>query len=226
MTFSIKEMSLEDRPRERLYREGAEILTNAELLSVLIGTGSKNKSALEIAHELTADNGLYRHVAKCHKVEELYCKGLGKAKAAKILAALELGKRVACASAVESEQITSPNDAAQYLMGRLRNETHEKFLVMLLDTKNKIINTEQISEGSLNGSVVHPREVYAPAIVAHSACILVAHNHPSGDPRPSYEDRKITEILDKTGDILGIPLMDHVVIGDGCYYSFKEHGDL
>lgn len=226
MVFSIKEMSLEDRPRERLYRDGAEVLTNAELLAILIGSGSRNRSALQIAHELTADDGLYRHVAKCHRVEELYCDGLGQAKAAKILAALELGKRVACASAVESEQITSPNDAAQYLMGRLRNETHEKFLVMLLDTKNKIIKTEQISEGSLNGSVVHPREVYAPAIVAHAACILVAHNHPSGDPRPSHEDRKITGILEQGGDILGIPLMDHVVIGDGRYYSFKEQGDL
>ena len=225
--FKIKDLSEEDRPRERLCNMGPQALSNAELLAILIGSGTKEHSALRIAEEMTKDEGLYRQIAKWQRVQEFkHIKGLGNARAARILAAMELGRRVACASAVESEHITSPGDGAQYLMGRLRNETHEKFLVMLLNTKNRVIKTEQIAEGSLTSAVVHPREVYAPAVVSHAACILVAHNHPSGDPWPSQEDRNLTQALEDAGNILGIPLLDHLVIGDGCYYSFKEHGDL
>lgn len=227
MTWKIEELSPEDRPRERLYAMGTQPLSNAELLAVLIGSGTQGRSALRIAADMTKDRGLYRKVAKWHRVQEFEkVKGIGRATAARILAAMELGKRIACASAVESERISSPADGAQYLMGRLRHETHERFLVLLLNTKNRVIKLEQISEGSLNSSVVHPREVFAPAIVQHAACILVAHNHPSGDPRPSAEDRKLTGILVKTGKILGIPVLDHLVIGDGSYYSFKEHGEF
>ena len=225
--FKIKEMSEEDRPRERLCSKGAEALSNAELLAVLIGSGTKEHSALRIAEEMTKGEGLLRQVARWHRVQEFkHIKGLGNARAARILAAMELGRRIACASAIESEHIASPGDGAQYLMGRLRNETHEKFLVMLLNTKNRVIKTEQIAEGSLTSAVVHPREVYAPAVTAHAACILVAHNHPSGDPYPSTEDRNLTRALEEAGNVLGIPLLDHLVIGDGRYYSFKEHGDL
>ena len=214
-------------PRERLCNKGAEALSNAELLAVLIGSGTKEHSALRIAEEMTRNEGLYRQIARWHRVQEFkHIKGLGNARAARILAAMELGRRIACASAIDSEHITSPGDGAQYLMGRLRNETHEKFVVLLLNTKNRIIKTEQIAEGSLTSAVVHPREVFAPAVTAHAACILVAHNHPSGDPYPSTEDRKLTHTLEKAGSVLGIPLLDHLVIGDGRYYSFKEHGDL
>jgi DNA repair protein RadC len=111
-------------------------------------------------------------------------------------------------------------------MGRLRHETHEKFIVVLLNTKNRVIQIQQIAEGSLSSAVVHPREIYAPAVVNHAACVLVAHNHPSGDPYPSDEDRRLTASLEDAGRVLGIPLLDHVVIGDGRYYSFKEHGGI
>jgi len=111
-------------------------------------------------------------------------------------------------------------------MDRLRNETHEKFVVVLLNTKNRVIRVKQIAEGSLTSAVVHPREVFASAVNAHAACILVAHNHPSGDPYPSAEDRSLTTALEEAGNILGIPLLDHVVIGDGRYFSFKEKGLL
>ena len=225
--FKMKDLSVEDRPRERLCSMGAQVLSNAELLAVLIGSGTKERSALRIAEEMTREEGLYRQVARWQRVQEFsHIKGLGNARAARILAAMELGRRIACASAVESAHITSPCDGAQYLMGRLRNETHEKFVVLLLNTKNRVIKTEQIAEGSLTSAIVHPREVFAPAVVAHAACILVAHNHPSGDPHPSAEDRNLTHALEEAGNILGIPLLDHLVIGDGCYYSFKEHGDL
>lgn len=225
--LKIKELCAEDRPRERLCRLGAAALSNAELLAILIGSGTREKSALRIAEDLVREDGLYRRVARWHRVQEFSnIRGLGDARASRILAALELGRRVACASAVETEHITSPGDGAQYLMGRLRNETHERFVVLLLNTKNRIIRTEQIAEGSLNSVTVHPREVFAVAVVAHAACILVAHNHPSGDPRPSSEDRELTRVLAQAGDLMGIPLLDHLVIGDGVYYSFKEHGEV
>lgn len=227
MTYTIKELSPEDRPRERLAAMGPAALSNSELLAILIGSGTKEKSALHLAEDLTVNDGLYTFVAKCQRVQELAgIKGIGTSKASRILAAVELGKRIACASAVETEQISSPMEGAQYLMGKLRHETHEKFLVMLLNTKNRIIKIEQISEGSLNSAIVHPREVFALAIVARAACILVGHNHPSGDPRPSGEDRSLTRALVQTGGIIGIPLLDHVIIGDGRYYSFKEQGEL
>lgn len=223
----ISDMCKEDRPRERLCSLGAGVLTNAELLAILIGSGTQGVSALQIASQLTAHERLYREVARWRRVQDFqHVKGLGTARAARILAALELGKRLACASAVESVCISSPDAGAQYLMGRLRSETHERFLVLLLNTKNRVIQTEQIAEGSLNSAVVHPREVFAPAITAHAAAILVAHNHPSGDPTPSREDRNLTRVLAKTGEIMGIPVLDHLVIGDGVYYSFKEHGEL
>lgn len=225
--LKMKELCAEDRPRERLYRLGAAALSNAELLAILIGSGTRENSALRIAEGLVREDGLYRQIARWHRVQEfVHVKGLGNARASRILAALELGRRVACASAVEAAHITSPGDGAQYLMGRLRNETHERFLVLLLNTKNRIIKTEQIAEGSLNSVAVHPREVFAAAVVAHAACILVAHNHPSGDPRPSVEDRELTRALAQAGELMGIPLLDHLVIGDGSYYSFKEHGEL
>jgi DNA repair protein RadC len=111
-------------------------------------------------------------------------------------------------------------------MGRLRNQTHETFIAVYLDTKNRVMAVRQISEGSLTCAVVHPREVYAPAVVLHAAAILVAHNHPSGDPRPSDEDKELTRALSRSGDLLGIQFLDHVVIGDGRYYSFKEHHEI
>ncbi len=206
---------------------GAKVLSPSELLAILIRTGTKNKSALEIARELTANEMKLRDLASFNKVEQLVkTKGLGPAKATTILAALELGKRIAYASTLEREGISSPEEGAALLMPRLRYEINEPFLIVLLNAKNKVMLVEQISEGSLNSSVVHPREVFAPAVLRHAAAILVGHNHPSGDPTPSREDRSLTDALAQTGNIMGIPLLDHIVIGYGTYFSFKEHGYL
>ena len=223
----MKQLNPDDRPREKLIAHGPEVLSNAELLAILLGQGTRGMSALRIAERLTADQGLYKHLARCHRVSELAVhRGVGPAKAATILAALELGKRVACASAVETERLSSPRDGAQYLMGRLRNETHERFYVVLLNSKSRVMKVEQVAEGSLSSAVVHPREVFAPALSAHAAAILVAHNHPSGDPEPSRDDRELTQRLVQTGEIMAIPVMDHIIIGDGNYYSFQEHDEL
>jgi DNA repair protein RadC len=221
---TIKEIPVDDRPREKMANKGATALTDAELVAILLRTGTAEKSALDIASELTADGGLYKRLASITRLNELMnIKGLGQAKAATVLAALEIGRRIASAKPVEKIHLSCPQDVAEFLMPRLRYAVKEQFIVILLNGKNKVIGTEVISEGSLSSSVVHPREVYASALLHHAAAIMVAHNHPSGDPKPSDEDREITSLLEQSGKVLGIPLVDHIVIGDGTYYSFLEN---
>ncbi|MHC1717672.1 MAG: DNA repair protein RadC [Acidaminococcaceae bacterium] len=226
-TYHMKELPIDDRPREKLINNGAAALTDSELLAILIGSGTQEKSALDIARDLTADNGILKNIALVHDVKELAkTKGLGRAKAALIIAALELGRRIAGAEPLSRDSITSPEDGVALLMPRLRYESKEHFLVVLLNSKNKVLDIEQISEGSLNSSVVHPREVFAPAVLHHAAAILTAHNHPSGDPTPSKEDKDLTNTLVQAGKYMGIPVLDHIIIGDAKYFSFKEHSYL
>ena len=203
---------------EELVKYGVKAQTNAELLSIIIGNADKAEKLL--AGYESIESGLARQ-----DYENFINESLTKKEAQRLIAAIELGKRIAEGNN-DTCRITSPGAAATYLMPKMRHETHEKFVVLLLNTKNRITKLQQISEGSLTSAVVHPREVFAPAVTNHAAAILVAHNHPSGDPYPSQQDKQLTESLNKAGEILGIPLLDHVVIGDGCYYSFKEHGDF
>ena len=212
---------------EHMQTYGGQSIPTADLLAVILGNREKAEKLLHQEETLfTGQQDGLKSIAGQDFDSLKFFGGLTTAEAARILAAMELGKRIANASTSELEHITSPGDAAQYLMSRLRYETHEKFVVMLLNTKNRVISVKQIAEGSLTSAVVHPRETFAQAVTAHAACILVGHNHPSGDPYPSTEDRNLTRALEEAGNILSIPLLDHVVIGDGCYYSFKEHGDL
>ena len=224
---SIKEIPLNDRPREKMAANGAAVLTDAELIAILLRTGTAEKSAIDIASEMTADGGLYKRLAGITRLNELTnIKGLGQAKAATVLAALEIGRRIASAKPIEKIHLSCPQDVADFLMPRLRYAAKEQFVVILLNSKNKVIGTEVVSEGSLSSSVVHPREVYAPAMLHHAAAIMVAHNHPSGDPKPSLEDEEVTRMLSRSGKVLGIPMIDHVIIGDGNYYSFLENEAL
>lgn len=224
---TIKEIPLNDRPREKMAANGAATLTDAELIAILLRTGTAEKSAIDIAGELTADGGLYKHLAGITRLHELTnIKGLGQAKAATVLAALEIGRRIASAKPIEKIHFSCPQDAAEFLMPRLRYAAKEQFVVVLLNGRNKVIGTELVSEGSLSNSIVHPREVFAPALLKHAAAVMVAHNHPSGDPKPSNEDRDITSMLVRSGKVLGVPLLDHLIIGDGTYYSFLEHEAL
>ena len=221
---TIKEIPLNDRPREKMAANGAAVLTDAELIAILLRTGTAEKSAIDIASEMTADGGLYKRLAGITRLNELTnIKGLGQAKAATVLAALEIGRRIASAKPIEKIHFSCPQDVADFLMPRLRYAAKEQFVVILLNNKNKVIGTEVVSEGSLSSSVVHPREVFAPAILHHAAAIMVAHNHPSGDPKPSIEDEEVTRQLLRSGKVLGIPMIDHVIIGDGNYYSFLEN---
>ena len=224
---TIKEIPLNDRPREKMAANGAAVLTDAELIAILLRTGTAEKSAIDIASEMTADGGLYKRLAGITRLNELTnIKGLGQAKAATVLAALEIGRRIASAKPLEKIHLSCPQDVADFLMPRLRFAAKEQFVVILLNNKNKVIGTEVVSEGSLSSSIVHPREVYAPAILHHAAAIMVAHNHPSGDPKPSTEDTEVTRMLARSGKVLGIPMIDHVIIGDGNYYSFLENEAL
>ena len=224
---TIKEIPLNDRPREKMAANGAAVLTDAELIAILLRTGTAEKSAIDIASEMTADGGLYKRLAGITRLNELTnIKGLGQAKAATVLAALEIGRRIASAKPLEKIHLSCPQDVADFLMPRLRYAAKEQFVVILLNNKNKVIGTEVVSEGSLSSSIVHPREVYAPAILHHAAAIMVAHNHPSGDPKPSTEDAEVTRVLARSGKVLGIPMIDHVIIGDGNYYSFLENEAL
>lgn len=224
---TIKEIPLNDRPREKMAANGAAALTDAELIAILLRTGTAEKSAIDIASEMTADGALYKRLAGITRLTELTnIKGLGQAKAATVLAALEIGRRIASAKPIEKIHLSCPQDAAEFLMPRLRYAAKEQFVVILLNGKNKVIGTEVVSEGSLSNSIVHPREVFAPALLQHAAAIMVAHNHPSGDPKPSAEDKEITNLLERSGKVLGIPLIDHIIIGDGTYYSFLENEAL
>lgn len=224
---TIKEIPLNDRPREKMAANGAAVLTDAELIAILLRTGTAEKSAIDIASEMTADGGLYKRLAGITRLNELTnIKGLGQAKAATVLAALEIGRRIASAKPIEKIHLSCPQDVADFLMPRLRYAAREQFVVILLNGKNKVIGTEVVSEGSLSNSIVHPREVYAPALLHHAAAIMVAHNHPSGDPHPSTEDKEVTRLLERSGKVLSIPLIDHVIIGDGKYYSFLENEAL
>ena len=204
---------------EELVTYGEKTQSTEKLIEIIIGNEKKAKEIIENYETLEDALGKKNY-------ETLLTAGLTKGEAQRLIAAIEIGKRIAASDTEVRNHITSPGDAAKFLMPRLRHGTHEEFLTILLNTKNRVIKTERIAEGSLTSAVVHPREVFASAIVNHAAAILVAHNHPSGDPYPSSEDRHLTRTLEEAGKTLGIPLMDHIVIGDGRYYSFREHGEL
>lgn len=214
---------------DRAQREGISSMSSAELISIIIGGNGKNgDGSMRVSESITAENGLYNKAARLQNFGELSViagVSLTRRQEAKLLSAMELARRVNSDS-VENVHIGCPGDAANYIMPKLRYATHEYFYCILLNAKNRVMALRRISEGSLTCSIVHPREVFSPAVALHAATILAVHNHPSGDPFPSVEDKKLTLALDKAGDALGIPLMDHIVIGDGSYYSFKEHGDL
>lgn len=213
--------------REALGNYGAEVLTTEELLVTILGRTGKDKlKRLNNKQNLVADNRPLCKKLATMSVDELEFNGFSNSEAIRINAALELGKRSVMADKTDMQSVTSPEDCVGLLMPILRYETHEKFVVIILNAKNKVLGIRQISEGSLSTAVVHPREVFQKAIMNHAAAIICAHNHPSGDPTPSKEDKDLTSTLAATGKILGIPVLDHVVVGDGLYYSFKEHSNL
>lgn len=222
-SYTIKDLPEDERPREKLYKYGPKALSNTELLAIIIRTGSRENTAIELSQKLLAGKkeGIY-FLTDTSLQEIMKVKGIGKCKAAQILAAVELGKRVMSSAHNDKSKITSPTDIVDLLMLDMIHLKKEHFKIVMLDTKNQVIGIEDISVGSLNSSIVHPREVFKEAIVKSSASIILVHNHPSGDPTPSKEDIAITRRLAEGGDILGVKVLDHIIIGNNKYISLKE----
>lgn len=222
--ITIKEIPFEERPRERLLRNGAEGLSNAELLAILIRSGIKNENALALSYRILNQNEGIRFLAGCSVQELKTINGIGTAKAAQLKAAIELGKRLSSICEKKEQFVKSPEDGVKLLMEEMRYLKKEYLKAILLDVKCRVVSIEDISIGNLNSSIVHPREVFVPAIRKSCASIIIAHNHPSGDPTPSVDDINITKRIYESGKILGVNMMDHLIIGDGRYISLKEEG--
>ena len=222
-SYAYRKLSESERPREKLFEEGAKELSNSELLAVLIRTGNAKSSALDLSHKLlsTIPDGIVS-LSDCSLEEIVKIEGMSKSKTAPILAAVELGKRVILESRKKRKKITSPLDLVEFFMADMCRLKKEHFKITMLDTKNYIIGVEEVSIGNLNSSIVHPREVFKEAIKRSSSAIILVHNHPSGDPTPSREDINITKRLVECGDLLGIRILDHIIIGDKKHISLKE----
>ncbi len=228
MEIMVRDLPQNERPREKLIAFGADCLSNAELLAILLRTGTKEVSVLRVAESVLAkykDMGLSAMV-HMSPTELSGIHGVGMAKAAAILAAVELGRRLNRQAAEKIEVVHGPEDAAQYAMPRYRFEQKEHFSVMLLNTKNHILSLTDVSVGSLTASVVHPREVFQAAIRYAAASMILFHNHPSGDPSPSHEDIVVTRRLVKAGELMDIPILDHIILGRECFVSLKDKGLL
>lgn len=221
--LTVKELPLDDRPREKLLLRGAQSLSDAELVAILLRTGRKGKSVIEIARELISSEGNLAMLAT-KTVDSLQkISGIGKDKAATIAAAFELSRRILSQPKwFSNKKITSPQDVAEIFIPILRDDSKEKFIVVCLNSANKIIKHETISVGNLNSSVVHPREIFKVAIDNSSASIILIHNHPSGNPEPSNEDIRITKKIVETGKIMDIPVFDHLIVAGETYTSFIE----
>jgi DNA repair protein RadC len=223
-SFTIHDLPLGERPRERLQKSGVKNLSAQELLSVILGRGIAGESVMVTAQRLLSKFGLNGLAAA--SIEELSkIKGIGPAKASQIQAVFELAKRQdGAASEGQKVAINSPEDVAKVAQGKIGDKHKEHFLGIFLDTRSKLIKSSVISVGCLDSSVVHPREVFKEAISASSASIIFVHNHPSGDPAPSEDDIKLTKRLAEVGEIMGIDVLDHVIIGDGKPFSLKRNG--
>ena len=223
--MQIKSLPASERPVEKACAIGIEKLSNAELIALILHTGTKNKSAIRLAEDLLSrlPEGISDLGNFC--LEELLCiDGIGKTKACTILAAVELGKRIAASPRSDSFSIESSDDVAGLFMEELRYVKKEHFKSVLVNAKGDIISIENISVGELSSTVVHPREVFHMAIRKSASAVIFVHNHPSGDPRPSKEDIETTQRLIEGGQILGIRVLDHIIIGDGTFISLREMG--
>ena len=222
MTSGIKEWSSDERPRERLFSKGARSLSDAELIALITGSGFKGTNAVDAARQALKKCGGLHLMARSDISLWMECKGLGPAKAARLKAAFELGRRINAQSQEPRPLICSPRDITAVFAGRLRGLPLEVFCVAALDGQNKLIEIVDVTEGTVNQA--HPiiREIFHRAIQYGAASIICGHNHPSGDASPSPEDRRFTEALIKAGKTLHIPVLDHIIIGSGTHYSFSE----
>jgi DNA repair protein RadC len=223
--YAIREWPVQERPRERLLADGASALASRELLAILIGSGREGASAVEIAGGLLrAADGSLRRLASSSPAELAAVQGIGPAVAARISSALELGRRLAREGPLERTRIRGPRDVYDLCAPSMRDLSQEEFRVLLVNTQHAVVREIVVTRGTLDASIVHPREVFRAAITESAAAMILVHNHPSGDPVPSAEDRDVTRQLAEAGRLIGIPVLDHVVVGDGRFVSFVEAG--
>ena len=220
----IRDLAEEDRPRERLLRVGARAVSTAELLAIIMRTGTGGENVLRMAERLLAKFKNLPGISRASVTEIMTVRGIGPAKAVEVKAAMELGRRLMAAAPEEKVRITSPADAANLLMSEMAFLEQEHLKVILLDTRNQVLHTPTIYIGSLNTSVVRVGELFKAAIKENAAAVIVAHNHPSGDPSPSPEDIRVTRNIVKAGQLLDIEVLDHLVIGHHRFVSLKERG--
>ncbi|HEY9855393.1 MAG TPA: DNA repair protein RadC [Stenomitos sp.] len=227
----LKDLPPDARPRERLLEQGPKALSDAELLAILLGAGSQHETAVELASRMLATFGAtgpeaLTAIAEARPEELARLHGLGPAKAARLLAACELGARLGAVRSVHRPQIEGPEDVVRLVAPHLRGEVKEHTLVLWLNGRNQVVGWEDASVGTLTEALVHPREVYREAIRRGAAAIVLVHNHPSGDMRPSEEDRALTRRLFEVGELVGIPLLDHVIVAGKAFYSFRDDHSL
>jgi DNA repair protein RadC len=221
---TIKELPSSERPRERLLRYGANALSNAELLAIILRTGTLHENVIQVGHRLLATFDGLGGLVQASTTELMDEKGLGPAKVAQLKAALELGRRLLVEAPDERPQIRSPADAANLVMSEMGLLEQEHLRIMLLDTKNRVLDTPEIYVGSLNTSLIRVGELFREAIRANCASLIVLHNHPSGDPTPSPEDVAVTKQIVEAGELLDIEVLDHLIIGRQRFVSLKEQG--
>ncbi|MFQ5598744.1 MAG: DNA repair protein RadC [Nitrospiria bacterium] len=223
---TIKEWPQGERPRERLLERGSSVLTDAQLLAIVLRTGSDRENALQLAMNLSKKFHPLSRMTQVGVSELCSVRGIGPAKAAQLMAAFELGRRSLAVPLSGSMKFLRSRDIFNHFSPLLKGLKKECFKIILLDQKNKVIRDETVSEGSLSTTVVHPREVFVAAVRESAASVIFAHNHPSGDPSPSHEDCEMTKRLVTVGELMGIPVLDHVIIGSETYYSFADAGQI
>lgn len=225
--LTIKNWAVEDRPREKLLKRGVESLSDAEIIAILIGSGTRNQSALELAKKLlfSASNNLVE-LGKLRLEEIMKIKGIGKAKAIVILAALEFGRRRKFSEPVQKVQITSSKDSFSIFQPLLGDLPHEEFWVMLLNRSNRLIDNICISKGGTSGTVIDAKIILNKALGRLASAIIICHNHPSGNPTPSQADIRITEKIKSAATTMDISLLDHLIIADDRYFSFSDEGKI
>jgi len=221
--YTVQQMPLNERPRERLFKLGPEAVSSAELLAIILGSGTKGKSVIQLSQELLVKFESLKGLAEATIEELCEIKGMGMAKAIQIKATTTIALRLSQNDSAPKCKIDNPQSAYHLIKETLENEKREIFTVVMLDTKSHLITHQVVSIGTLSRSLIHPREVFYPAIRHKAASIILAHNHPSGDPTPSKQDVEVTKMLVDAGELMGIFVNDHLIIGQGSFISMRQN---